>query len=785
MKYPAKTLILFLGIALTGLSLTRDLHARGQNPSSATPAGPNSGAVDPLTSMVVQKDGKILIGGKFISYNGTARNHIARLNVDGTLDASFDPGSGANKAVTCIVVQADGKILIGGDFTVYNGIPLKHVARLNTDGMLDTSFDPRSAASSGIHALAVQPDGKILIGGYFLTPAGKRRNCIARLNANGTPDASFNLRPGDKDSAFSPGWGANDFVFSIAVQPDGKILIVGVFLYYNGKSRNYVARLNADGTLDTSFNPGSGANWGVTCVALQPDGKILIGGEFTSYNGKARKCIARLNANGSLDPSFDPGPGPDDLIISMAPQPDGKVVIGGWFTQYGRKARNYIARINANGTLDASFDPGSGASDSIASTVVQPDGKVLVGGEFISYNGAAVGSIARLTADGSLDTSFATTPTAGGAATPAPSPAEAASRGGTLDGSFDPGSGTNDVIFSAIAQTDGKILIGGWFRSYNGVSRRGICRLNADGTVDRFFDPGSGVNNLVASIAVQADGRILIGGNYSGYNGIRRDCIARLDTKGALDPSFNPGSGANEVIRAVAMQPDGKILIGGDFSSYNLAKRNCITRLNADGTLDTSFGPGSGADNRVHSIAVQPDGRIIIGGDFSSYNGTARNRIARLNADGTLDMSFDPGSGADESVTCVALQGDGKIVVGGVFTTYNGRERNHIARLNADGTLDTSFEPGTGASEGVFAMAFQGDGRILIGGDFTSYNGTSRHRFARLNADGSLDISFNPGSGVNGSVSSIAVQTDGKVLIGGNYSRYNGTVRRKIARVNG
>ena len=190
----------------------------------------------------------------------------------------------------------------------------------------------------------------------------------------------------------------------------------------------------------------------------------------------------------------------------------------------------------------------------------------------------------------------------------------------------------------------------------------------------------------------------------------------------------------------------------------------------ADGSLDTSFDPGSGANSWVYELAIQPDGKILIGGNFTTYNGTGRNSIARLNADGSLDTTFDPGTGADNYVLGLAIQSDGKILIGGAFTTYNGTGRNSIARLNADGSLDTSFDPGAGANGFGYALAIQADGKILIGGDFTSYDGTGRNRIARLNADGSLDTSFDPGTGADNYPVALAIQPDGKILIGGGFT---------------
>ncbi|MEN9677144.1 MAG: hypothetical protein RIS76_3040 [Verrucomicrobiota bacterium] len=366
----------------------------------------------------VQPDGKtILAGASFSSILGVARTNIARLHADGTLDLTFDPN--ANSQVNSVVVQADGKILLGGNFNslqpngAVTGTTRSRIARLNADGTLDTTFNPN--ANNRVSSVAVQADGKILLVGYFTTlqPNGAAtattRNYVARLNADGSLDAAFNPS-------------ANSDVLSVAVQADGKILLGGSFttLQPNGAAtattRKYVARLNADGTLDTGFNPNASSS--VLGVAVQPDGKILLGGFFTTLqpNGAAtattRNRIALLNADGSLDAAFNPNA--DSAVVSMAVQADGKILLGGHFTTLqpnGAAAatiRKYAARLNADGTLDTAFNPN--ASSSVFSVAVQAGGKILLGGGFTTLqpNGAATpttrSGFARLNNDAATQT---------------------------------------------------------------------------------------------------------------------------------------------------------------------------------------------------------------------------------------------------------------------------------------------------------------------------------------------------------------------------------------------
>jgi uncharacterized delta-60 repeat protein len=698
---------------------------------------PGVGADNDVLAVAVQADGKVLVGGNFTTFNTVTYNRIVRLNADGTLDAGFDPGSGADDRVRAVTVQTDGKVLIGGSFTTFDGVARAGIARLNADGSLDTSFDPGSGADSAVRSVVVQADGKVLIGGDFATVDDTERNGIARLNADGSVDASFD-----------PGSGASAGVYDMAVQTDGKVLVGGGFTTFDGVARKRIARLNADGSLDTGFDPGTGANNWVDAVALQADGKVLIGGLFTTFDGTGRNRIARLNADGSLDSSFDPGSGASAVVNAVAVQDDEKVLVGGAFSTMDSVARARVARLDTDGSLDTGFDPGAGANDSLWSVALQADGKVLIGGEFTTVDSAARNRVARLNWDGSLDIGF------------------------------DPGSGASNSVQAVVRQVDGKVLIGGYFTTVDGTSRNGIARLNANGSLDTSFDPGTGADSaVVRAVAIQPDGKVLIAGSFTEVDGVTRNRVARLSAVGAVDTGFDPDDGANDTVIAMAVH-DGKVLIGGYFTGFDGTARNRIARLNGIGTLDTSFNPGTGANDRVLALAVQDDGKVLIAGSFTQVNNVTRNRVALLNSNGTLDSSFDPGTGPNLLVRAVAIQDDGKVLIAGSFTTVDGESRNRIARLNEDGTLDTGFDPGTGASSWIDAVALQSDGKVLIGGNFTSVAGVACNHIARLNTDGSVDTAFVTSAGADDAVYDVAIQPDGKLLIGGDYDK-------GVARLNG
>jgi uncharacterized delta-60 repeat protein len=352
-----------------------------------------------------------------------------------------------------------------------------------------------------------------------------------------------------------------------------------------------------------------------------------------------------------------------------------------------------------------------------------------------------------------------------------------------LPDDFNPGA--NTPVFSLAVHADGQILVGGYFDTLGGQTRNHVGRLNADGSLDTRFNPGA--DSVVDSLVVQADGKILVGGWFTTLGGQTRTNIGRLNADGSVDGSFNPAAGLGEypyvpTVNCLAVQADGQILVGGGFTTLGGQACTDIGRLNANGSLDTRFNPGAGAF--VLSLAVQADGKILVGGSFNGLGGQTRNHIGRLNADGSLDSSFNPGAGASDpyssSVGSLAVQADGKILVGGTFTNLGGQTRNAIGRLNADGSLDTSFNPG--ADGGVNCLAVQADGKILVGGTFEMLGGQPRNYVGRLNADGSLDGPFNPGA--DSEVWSLAVQADGKILVGGNFTMLGGQTRNSIGRLN-
>jgi uncharacterized delta-60 repeat protein len=387
-------------------------------------------------------------------------------------------------------------------------------------------------------------------------------------------------------------------------------------------------------------------------------------------------CCLTLPAQqpGSVDTSFQPGGGNnsglDSDVFAIAVQGDGRIVVGGSFSKVGRTSRSGIARLHSDGSLDTSFDPGSGFNGLVESLVLLPDERLVLAGRFTMVNGQEQRYVARLLQDGKLDATFRPV--------------------------------LNEIAVSIAYGGENSVLVGGAFTTLDTLNRRYIARIRSDGTADHEFKPGLGPDKSVHSIARQADGRLILAGQFTSVQSTPRMRIARLHADGSLDAAFDPGAGPNHVVTTTSLQADGRVLLGGWFTNVAGATRTFLARLNADGSLDQSFTPGIAlAWGGVMSVQADPAGGVIVGGEFEKIDGLSRVGIARLLENGALDVTFNPGSGVVNSdgwsplVRSVMLQADGKVLIGGRFTSVNGTKLNRLARLHGHtgGTVELASSP--------------------------------------------------------------------------------------------
>jgi uncharacterized delta-60 repeat protein len=338
-------------------------------------------------------------------------------------------------------------------------------------------------------------------------------------------------------------------------------------------------------------------------------------------------------------------------------------------------------------------------------------------------------------------------------------------------------------------QPDGKILVGGAFVSYNGITCNRIVRLNIDGSIDQSFSSGTGFNaGQVYAITIQNDGKILVGGSFTSYNGTSQNRITRLLPDGSIDVSFtqliNP---INNNVRCISVQNDGKIIVGGNFTS---PPRNRILRLEANGSLDQTFNVGTGFTNgEVFTSQIQDDGKILVGGDMTTFNGLSCGRITRLNSDGSIDASFN--CSADVGVRTIVIKNDGKIIIGGFFTYFATNQYNtqFLGQLYSDGSWDSSFNYNTSSlllNGSILDVKIQPNSKMIIGGSFTTQANciNCKNRINSVLPNSALEpITYTQCA--NALISSIALQNDGKIIIGGAFTTFNGISQNYITRLIG
>ena len=723
----------------------------------------------------VQSDGKIISIGEFTNFRDRAAAHICRLNSDGTYDDSFVYGTGISGEVYCIEIQSDGKILLGGHFYSYNDMPTNYapVIRLNEDGTLDNSFDaidhtfagPRYMGSIAITDLLIQPTGKIIAVGDFdftiktytspTTYTTYVIQDIIRLNTNGTYDNTFNIGTGSD---------ASPRLVGVQAESNGSLIIVGGFTKINGINRNKICRVDSEGNLDLTYNPTTFSYGSFQDFQIDANNKVTLVGNFTLFDGQSVSNIIRINTDGTIDNTFN-CLSPSELT-DIEIQSNGKYIISGEGKNSIEANYTYnLVRLNTNGSFDATFtylnfsiyEPSS-----YTAITIQSDDKILVGGAFNSYNNINCNNMVRLNLNGDVDIPFHHAKGSGGGA--------------------------------SIAKTlpDGKILLAGTFGIYNNEIQNIVCRLNSDGTVDETFNSGTGFHYnsfgtdlpQVNSIVLQSDGKYFVCGRFQEYNGVNQPFVTRINTNGSIDNSLSLAGGVNHVVNNGLIQPDNKIVLVGKFDKFYddggwPYSANHIIRLNSDGSLDNDFflNKGTGTDLEIFTSCLQADGKILIGGQMTSFNGTPCGRMARLNSDGTIDNTFNIGTGANNWVQSIQMINDGRILITGMFGSFNGTPAGGLAILNTDGSVDASFA--TFSHNGAVSCVYQQqDHKLLVGGVFSNL-GSNHINLIRLNQDGTIDPTFNT-SAPEGFLNNIYPYDESRVIINTNmYDHYtiNGICR--------
>ncbi len=740
-------------------------------------------------SVVVQDNGKIVIGGAFETIDGQARNRMARLLPNGVLEdlSTFNPGNSfATYSVQCLAGLPDGKVLAGGYFML---------SRLLPDGSVDPSFNSGATiaydGSSTLYCIAVQADGKILIGGEFTTVDHQSRNGIARL----LPDGSV-----ESTATFNAGTGADGgSIHSMALQEDGKIIIVGEFTSINGQPRRNIARLNPDGTLESTatFQALPGFSGPVSIVALQADGKILAGGYgFSAVHGQSRHGIVRLNADGSLEDTFNPGN--IDAPMSIVVQTDGKILAGGYS----------FVRLLPGGLPEpvASFNPAAGSGTRINGIALRPDGKIVLAGSNMIFNGQPKRWLAQLTNDPAAQ-SLAVS----GTSTVTWNRSGSAPEVGQVTFALSTDTG---VTWTPLGR--GSRIPGGW--QLNGPTLPHTGLLRAQGRVSGGNrNESSGVTELVAPFTLTENTAPEISLEQPAFSvlstGGNRD-FGMVQTGDTAELSFvirNTGTAPLTGIGLSLSGPDAsqftlvstppvsvqtgtEALLKVRFSPVSSGLKNAILRLGSNDadeeTIDITL-TGSGSLLPIAEITVrEPNGPSIVSGETRDLGtlpvGTPGGMQVNITNEGVgnltgLQATID---GPDSDMFSLTTAPESPLGPGGGtrlhvrFLPSRGGAISATLHIASNDRDENPFDIkltgyGTGIDPSFILPVLDGDigsvvvlpsGKLLVGGGFTTAGGASHRYIARLEKDGALDPSFTYGAA--GRVEFLSVLPDGRIVIG-------------------
>jgi uncharacterized delta-60 repeat protein len=709
-----------------------------------------------MSDMALQPDGKIVACGTVNTPAGKHDFFVMRLTPDGALDPTFGTGgmitgdikNGTEDLANALVVQPNGQIVVGGQtFIAYGEFA---VARYNENGSLDSTFGDYGVYTiifnnpASCQAMALQDDGKVvLVGNVSSSFNSKIDFAVARITPQGKVDFSFDVNGMLITDFGTEGHGS---AVGVAIQSDGSIVVAGG----DTKGALLAARYRPNGALDTSFD-GDGkfvaarAAYHVTDLALQPDGKpVILGDQKPSNEFDFR--VFRLFSNGGFDSGFGSNGqvgidfAGNDYACNIALLSDGRIIAHGIANDPGIGTATALARLWPDGTLDvggwqtldptdAFFDPKS--EEEAFGMAIQADGKVVLAGN-IARGSDHMGNnfaLARFRPDGQPDLAFGSA------------------------GSLNFGFGARDIGRAVAIQPDGKIVVTGYTFTPNGSDFM-VARFLPDGTADNTFGFGGfnaldflGGDDYGVDIAIAPDGKIVVGGTT--FNGARFVFgAARFNPNGTVDTAFDLDgkqlfefvSGLTHQVEALLVQPDRRIILGGQVGSDF-----ALVRFEENGAVDGSFGNGGsiltdmGGTDVLHDLAATSDGGLIAAG--SREIGNVDFALARYTAAGALAPGFGSGGkafadfGIEDIAYAVDVRSDSTIVAAGYSRTFA------LAQFRDDGTLDPAFN-GTGMATTNFpgldyarTVKFTGQGKIVLAG-FTNLEGDYNMALAQFQTTG-------------------------------------------------
>jgi uncharacterized delta-60 repeat protein len=691
-------------------------------------------------------------------------------------------GSTPNNNISAAISDPNSTIYAVGNFTS----PTGRIFSLLANGPINPTFSVGSGFNNSVNDIARQSTGKLICVGNFISFSGSTITRVARINPTGVFDPTFyNSAP----SADCP---------NVVVLPNDSIVFTHTGTNVDGVSdRTGVIKLSPNGTFSNILYPSATWSIGFNTLHYISNGNIALGGSFVAAadTGKSRFLVFDSN----LDPVYEPGTNiPNNTVNTIVSNPSNQLFIGGAFTAWGGTAAGRIWSYNSDFTINTTFSSNTtpGFNNTISKIIYTNDDKLLVLGSFTAFNGntlpLALRKVCRLNIDGTLDTSFSL------------------EGQGMMQAVINGGLQLPNSNFLITFTTAVSPVLG------NETSATGSNYIQV--LKDNLFSDFSntrGFNEATSQVVKQTDGKYIFVGSFTTYGTFSANRIIRLNSDYSIDTSYYTTIGSERTTGATAFSgevltigkmSDGSVICAGLFSQYNGKTRGNIVRINADGTENTAWQTNvgtTGFNNRVRVVAIQSDDKCIVGGDFDRFRGSSnRNRLIRLNADGTYDSTFYTGGvrGVNNSVRVIKILSDGKILVGGSFTQISPASspitKNGIILLNSDGTEHTSFYSNTngGIRSGVFSIDFQSTGKLIIGGNIIQFNGGSTltgnnsWNVVRYNPDGTCDTTFQTAtySAFGTNAAGVFVYPDDKILVvsQGEFRTRGDGWRRNILRLN-
>lgn len=524
---------------------------------------------------------------------------------------------------------------------------------------------------------------------------------------------------------------------------DGGVLVAGYFAAINGLRRPGLARLAADGGVDPHWQPP--VVHGIRQILELPDGSLVVAGAITgpdpasSINGLTRLTAAGVEIPGNR------------LVLSgqvaaLALAADGSVFVGGSFTSLAGQPRRNLAKliVGPTLTLDPAWNPAP--ENGVNALLVDDRGDLIVGGAYNFISGEYRGGLAKVAGTGA----------------------------GALDPVWRPL--PNSFISDLAPGPAGSVIVAGYFSQIGGQSRTRLAKLDTSGTgrADPSWNPAAAWSTATSGESIYAlastPEHVYVGGRFSQLGGLSRCCVARISAHGTglADPHWSaPAMRPFEAVAQLAVNGSGDLIIGGDLRTESPAPSLGLAHLHRS-TGQVVSPLWLGAPGQVDAIGLQPDGGAIVAGRFDLADDQYRENLLRITPAGQVDPAWRPAVG--QGVRFMQIDAAGDVYLGGFFQQVDGQDRRYIARLSGRGagTVDPDWVPVPDAH--VDAMAIEPGGSLLVGGRFIAISGQPRRYLARIRADGELDPDWAPV--VDDWVSALALDRHGRVLVGA------GTLRR-------